>query len=70
MGHFIATEKVGYDVEGKRVVATREISIWILPLPLIIAILTIILVSTLGIWLWKRRQKHQQKLVDKKNTQL
>ncbi|MCC7304300.1 hypothetical protein IT418_02720 [bacterium] len=66
-GKFTATAKIGYDVEGTRVVGTREASFWILPLPLIVAILTVIVVSSLVI-IWKKRQKHRQKLVDKKST--
>lgn len=61
IGKYTATAKIGYDVEGTRVVNNREVSFWILPLPLIVAILTIILVSSLGVLVWKKRQKHLQK---------
>ncbi len=68
IGKYTATAKLGYDVEGTRVVANREVSFWILPMPLIVAILTVILVSSLGVLVWKKRQKRQLRLADKKNT--
>jgi hypothetical protein len=60
VGRYIATAKVGNDVDGKRVISDQVVSFWILPLPLIIAILTVIIVSFLGIVLWRKRRNHKR----------
>jgi hypothetical protein len=58
VGRYHATAKVGFDQQGKRVVADRMVTFWILPIPLIVAILTVILVI-LGVTLWRKRRKRK-----------
>jgi hypothetical protein len=58
IGRYIATAKVGYDQNGSRIVADRLVTFWILPIPLIVAILTVILVI-FGSILWRKRKSRK-----------
>lgn len=61
IGKITATAKIGYDVEGQRLIGEREVSFWILPLPVIVAILILILVSSVGAKIWKKRKNQLRK---------
>jgi hypothetical protein len=58
IGRYIATAKVGYDRNGSRIIVDRLTTFWILPIPLIVAILTSVLVI-LGFLQWRKRKSHK-----------
>lgn len=58
VGKYTATAKVGYDQQGARIIADRLVTFWILPIPLIVAILTVILVI-FGSILWRKRKNRK-----------
>jgi len=47
MGKYYATAKVGFDVNNNRIIEDRLVSFWIIPIPLLLAILGTILVGLL-----------------------
>lgn len=60
IGRYYALAKIGYDVNGKRVVADRVVSFWILPIQLILVILIAIIVIG-GLIYAKGRKKGRKK---------
>jgi len=61
MGKVTATAKIGYDVDGKRLVADRDSTFWILPIPLIIVILAVLTALILITKSWQRKNHKSKK---------
>ncbi len=59
IGKYTATAKIGTEINGQRILTEKLVTFWILPLPLIIAILTLILVTYLVNRLWRNRQSRK-----------
>lgn len=65
IGRYIATAKIGYDLDGKRLTADKEVIIWILPIHLLIAILVLFIITCLVLVKWILRRKKTTQTVTK-----